>query len=218
VKHCRVDSWATRRGVPSECSVDLQTGNFAVINANSSSILIYAKASGSPKSYADPNLIFAFAGYDDAGNLFVDGLENGKFGLAELPSRGETFKQIKLSQTIEAPGSIQWDGKHLTIADFGTTGPYSTSVLYRITVANGRAKKVGTTRLNEGPVVYGVPFVQTWIAGNRIIGMTGPYLCASQCGGAGIVYAYPQGSNPLECVGGCGNLIDPTGVTVSLPP
>jgi hypothetical protein len=46
-----------------------------------------------------------FCGYDNHGDLFVDGKDsNGAFVLAELSKGSQTFTVIAVSQSIVAPG------------------------------------------------------------------------------------------------------------------
>ena len=64
---------------PYSCAVDPVTGKLAVTNfndgpSNSGSVAVFENASGAPTVYTDPKMFFYyFCGYDDAGNLFVDG-------------------------------------------------------------------------------------------------------------------------------------------------
>lgn len=47
--------------------------------------------------------------YDNAGNLFVDGLYgNGYFRMAELPKGSSAFTTLSLNARVFA-GAIQWD-------------------------------------------------------------------------------------------------------------
>ncbi len=75
------------------CAVDPTTGNLAVLHDPPSSgpggISIYAHAKGKPAEYTTPNVFRVyFLGYDDKGDLFVDGTDmHVAFELAELSSR-----------------------------------------------------------------------------------------------------------------------------------
>ena len=92
---------------PLSCSVDPKTGNLAVTNqslgSDAGSVSIYKRAKGSPKLYTASNIFFYyFCGYDDKGNLYVDGNTNhtNAFEFAELPAGGTTFKSITLGQSF----------------------------------------------------------------------------------------------------------------------
>jgi hypothetical protein len=196
-------------GFPTVCSVDVTTGNLAVISYSygsyATSVLIYPDASGSPEAYNDNGLYFSYAGYDDAGNLFVDGTKtDGSFGFAELPRGGSAFRTIKLNQVIEAPGSVQWDGKHITVGDF------SADVIYRFEISGTRGKKVGSTALGG----Y-TGFAQTWILNHAVIGVAN-FCSGIACDTAASIYDYPAGGIPLRIVPG--NVYFPggaMGITVS---
>ena len=111
------------------CSVSPTTGQLAVIGGYHSAyvtIYNYKPEKGGWKigrSYADAALSQEnFCGYDDLGNLFVDGTtSSGSFALTELPARGKTFITITVSQNITAPGGVQFDGLHLAVGDGGVT-------------------------------------------------------------------------------------------------
>ena len=107
------------------CSVDPTTGNlaaadFAGMNSTSGGVSIYADAQGTPTTYIDPGLYLVFSlGYDNKGNLFVDGetQTGGTFAFAELPKGSSAFTNLTLNKPIGTPGSVQWDGKHVTVGD-----------------------------------------------------------------------------------------------------
>ena len=58
-----------------------------------------------------------YCDYDNKGNLFVDGLTDGKFAFAEIPAGSTTFRNITLSQPIGSPGGVQWDWTHIAVGD-----------------------------------------------------------------------------------------------------
>ncbi|HEV3091051.1 MAG TPA: hypothetical protein VGX91_06340 [Candidatus Cybelea sp.] len=73
------------------CAVDPASGNLAVTDVQvkgPDGIAVFAHASGQPTVYIDPAMPSpASMGYDDQGNLFVDGntSRKGSFRFAELP-------------------------------------------------------------------------------------------------------------------------------------
>jgi hypothetical protein len=137
---------------PEGCSVDSTTGNLAVTNfyssSGSGSVAIYAKASGTPTLYSDPDIAeFRFCGYDDKGNLWADGANSSsQFAFAELPRGKSSLKNIPLKQTIEWPGGVQYDGTYVAVGDTDA------GKVYRI---DGKTRKVmqtitlGVTELNQ---------------------------------------------------------------------
>jgi hypothetical protein len=103
------------------CSVDPTTGNLAVTNASTyldgrGSVAIFTHAKGTPTLYTDPKMYYVyFCGYDDKGNLYIDGFPYGSYGFrfAELPKGKKTFTNITLTGgTIKYAGNVRWDGKY----------------------------------------------------------------------------------------------------------
>jgi hypothetical protein len=180
------------------CSVDPTTGNLAVTNNYNASVLIFEKAKGSPKRYSDSQMGEGeFCGYDDKGNLFVDGYASGSsFLLVELPKGRGTFRTIKVDKSIRKPGAVQWDGKYLAIGDFGT------GTLYRTTSAG---KVEGTVTLDSGVYVN-----QFWIQDSTIIG---PIPDGYSGRGKVRFWKYPAGGFPSKTLS---KFLEPFGVTVSL--
>ncbi|HKU81541.1 MAG TPA: hypothetical protein VJP76_05150, partial [Candidatus Tumulicola sp.] len=106
------------------CAVDPVTGDLAVSGASEgsgpSSIAIYRHAQkGTPTMVGTPNVFRVyFIGYDAKGDLFVDGTDmHVGFEFAEIPAGGKPAKAITLQQSINLPGAVQWDGKHLAVGD-----------------------------------------------------------------------------------------------------
>lgn len=193
---------------PEGCAVDPKTGNLAVTNfsgkTGNGDVAIYAGAKGSPQTYADPGIAnYRFCGYDDAGNLFVDGASSSAaFILAELPKGGSTFTGIPVQQKIGWPGGVQWDGKHVAVGDTDA------AVIYEIDAASG--KTAGTTQLSGADYVN-----QFWIAGavaRHKAARKTAVLAPSQDGNAGLgLYKYPAGGPAVWTIG----VQEPFGTTLS---
>lgn len=191
------------------CSVDPTTGNLAVTDLQSTSrsgngnVAIFVNASGKPKYYTDPAFHeYFFCGYDDKGNLFVDGLPYGKGTgytlFAELPKGGSTFKDFAVNAYVAGPGGVQWDGKHVAIGD-------QYSHVYEFNIDESKAILVGTTPLGDAKNVK-----QAWIQGDRII-------APNSVGGPGanvLIYKYPAGGEPIKTIKG---VEQPQGAAVSTP-
>ena len=151
---------------PAGCSFDSTTGTLAVANvisaAGAGNIALYANATGLPTIVSDPAIYLPYeCGYDNKGNLFVDGLtslpsEGGVFQFAELPKGSSSFTNITLNRKIKIPGAVQWDGTYVTVGDA------ETGAIYRTNGAGG--KVVGSTKL------AGTRFdFQSWIQGKTIV-------------------------------------------------
>jgi hypothetical protein len=184
------------------CAVDPTTGNlaagdFAGTNSTSGGVSIYADAKGTPVTYIDPDLYLVFAlGYDNKGNLFVDGEAKvgGGFAFAELPKGSSTFTNITLNQTIKTPGGVQWDGKYITVGD--ATG----GAIYQVQVSGSTGTVVGSTPLTDSNGVF-----QSFIDGKKVVG--------PNVYGANVMFwSYPTGGSPVKTLTG---FVDPFGSAVS---
>ncbi len=175
---------------PNGCAVDPKTGNLAVTNYDSTSfgpgsVSVYAKAEGDPTVYSDPSIHFMLcAGYDNKGNLFVDGGNpSGQFRFAELPHGKAAFKDITLDAPINSGGSVQWDGKNMTVADEG--GDLGPAAIYQI----AGSKTIGSTVLQGTGVVF-----QSYIDGNIVV-------APDYVNKAVKVFAYPDGGAQTDSIG-----------------
>lgn len=157
----------TTDGTPVGCSVSAR-GDLAVTNHATPSgpgdIEIWKNAAGYPKSYADPGDCYYLwpAGYDDVGNLFVESQTN----ICALMANGSALQKISFDQTIEAPNSVMWDGKNITLTDQRFNSGYSTGI-YRAAL-NGSAglKTVGSTILHASGSCVG-PVSQPFFVGRK---------------------------------------------------
>jgi hypothetical protein len=188
------------------CSVDPASERLAISGGGSGgrivSIFAYEPKRGwrFPKTYSVSGMTEgSFCGYDNEGNLFVDGItEGGSFELAELPKGASAFTIITLNQNINAPGQVEWDGKHLAVGDAGV----SPSIIYQFSISGSSGAEVGSTTLTGSKMVE-----QFWIQGKAVIG---PDFSPS---GTGVgFWPYPGGGNPDRTI----SLYDPFGATVSL--
>jgi hypothetical protein len=199
------------------CAVDPITGNLAVtsgsnISGGSGVVAIYAHGKGStPQFYSDTQMFAIYwCGYDDKGNLFVDGQPTSDgfgFQLAELPKGKKALVNIKLTGgTINFPGQVQWDGKYLLIGDQEAqqSGDPESSALYETTGATGKiVKKItlkGSTDVSEYEVLG-----STMLAPNALDGSLG--------GGDVLLYKYPAGGVATKKI--TGPFDDPIGLVVS---
>jgi hypothetical protein len=199
------------------CSVDPTTGNLAVADfwgpsEGIGNVAVYQNASGTPTSYSNPNIYYYYyCGYDDKGNLFVDGETQGSvFGLGELAKGGSTLQFVNIDQTIYLPGGVQWDGKYLAVGDQVAVKHNFTSTIYQFSITGSVATTVNTMVLTGSSQV-----AQFWIPrrhdgakrryGNRLIG-------PDQNGKNTLIWDYPSGGNPLVTISG---ETDPIGATLS---
>lgn len=192
------------------CSFDPLTGDLAVTNATGrsspGSVAVYSGARGSPVLYSDPEIdIYAFCGYDNHGNLFINGEDSSsKFELAELAFGSSSFESITVNRRV-GWGVLQWDGSHLTLEN----QPAPKGVIYRLAISGSNAKIVGTTRLLRWRVN---PEVLSWIYGGSVVAPDSPR--ARKVG----FWNYPRGGRPRLVASGFSDKDLLRGVTVSIRP
>jgi hypothetical protein len=192
------------------CAVDPTTGDLAATNpvgngGHRGNVAIFKNAKGKPKYFRDPDFSsYYFCGYDDEGNLFVDGQSQPGIGhtvFAELPKGSDKLSTISLNQYIELPGGVQWDGRHVAISD-----PKAAKV-YEFAIEGSTGTLVGTT-----PFGGAIDVLQFWIQGSKII---------APSTGAGLhnkvfIYNYPAGGNAIKKISK--GVFYPIGATVSEAP
>lgn len=162
---------------PFACAIDPTTGNLAVSNAatesgGNGSVAVYANATGTPTDYTNSIMTkMAFLGYDNHGNLFVDGGNpSGAFEFAELASGGYSLTNVVLDQSFEAAGGVAWDGKYVAVGD-SLLGD-----VYQFNITASGATEVGATDLADGAWVeqFTIPprkgSRKVLKQGNRLIG------------------------------------------------
>jgi hypothetical protein len=181
-------------GQPSSCAMDT-SGDLAVGNLANGEVVIFTNASGSGTVIATPLNEEYFDGYDNHGNLFADGFDNSGFELVELPKGSSTFEKITPSNTVEFPGSVQWDGTYLTVTD------QEADAMYQYTVSGTTATLKGTVSLSGSS-----DCAQTWIA-------TGVVYCADAGTNDGEVFKYPAGGSAIATFTGSFDL--PLGTVAS---
>ena len=165
------------------CSIDPTTGNLAATSTTTGHVLVFPDAQGPATVYTDPELSRSWAcGYDDNGNLFVDGWDSsGHFVFAELPKGSGSLTNINLNIPYAEPGGIQWDGRYVDV------GEVTSALIYQTTGAGG--KIVNTISIDTGSSIY-----QFWRKRSTVI-----VALSSQYVG---FYPYPAGGNPKKSLSG----------------
>jgi hypothetical protein len=188
----------TLSGASGSCAVAPTTGDLAVINTSGHDIIIFPGGSGSGTAYCTGMGSGYFDGYDDRGDLFVDGLTSGDtFGLVELPKGGSTCGIITLSQKIDFPGAIQWYDKYLAVGD------QDAGVIYHFAIHGTKAKEIGSTELGGSSDVVAF-YIQK------------PYVAGADAGNKDVeLWDYPAGGgSPVKVITGQFDL--PIGLIVSV--
>lgn len=183
---------------PDDCAVDPITGALAVANLSSpysgpGNITIYTH--GKRRVFRDPQIrYYLFCGYDNQGNLYLDGMSSGNFQFAELPKGGTSFVNITLDKHFRYGGAVQWDGRDVAVGD------YESHTIYQFAIDGSSGTKVGETRL--GGSDYPIGF---WIDGSKVI--------APNDDSTSVMYwKYPAGGTHTRRIGG---LHTPWGAVVS---
>lgn len=159
-------------------------------------VVIFKGAKGTGTVYKTPLTKEYFNGYDAKGNLFADGFgSNYYFGLVELPKGSHKFVTVTTSNSPEFPGSVQWDGKYLTVFD------QDTSETYQYTVSGTTATLQHAVQLTGAG-----DCAQTWI-------VKGLLYCGDAGNDDGAVYKYPAGGAPVATF--TGSFVLPLGVTAA---
>ena len=168
--------------MPSSCAMNTD-GDLAVgilDGPSSGDVVIYANASGSGTFIKTPLAREYFDGYDDKGNLFFDGFTAGSaFQLDELPNGSSKVQTITTSNTVEFPGSVQWDGTYMTVFD------QLANKMYQYKIKGTKAILKGTVSFSGSS-----DCAQTWIA-------TGVVYCGDAGNDNGEVFNYPAGGSPI---------------------
>lgn len=197
--------------IPSGCAVDPTTGNLAVTQEASGAgeVAIFPNEKEPATWYQAPELYtYGLCGYDNRGNLFVDGSGVESYYLAELPKGSSTFITYTLGSGLDAFGSVQWDGRHMSF-----TNP-TTDQVVRLKFGKTSFKVVGTTKITGWQNDYSGhwPYVQTWLQGATFIAQSSSL---AQLG----LWRYPAGGNARKTLAPfkSGN-VSIYGVTVSAVP
>jgi hypothetical protein len=200
-------------GYPEGCAVDPTTGDLAVTTYQSvnplgpGSLTIYANTKKHRvRRYTDPSFnAFLFCGFDDTGDLYVDGVNSGttQAQFAELRRGGTSLQNFKLDEDIVYPGGIQWDGSDVAVEDLAT------DVLYQVKVDGASGKVVGSTHFKGDHTTL---LTQFWIQDNTIILPYGKLTRSVRRVG---LWHYPSGGSPEKTLEPRGD-VELLGATVSL--
>jgi len=186
---------------PSSCAMstsgDLAVGILYASGAGGGDVVIFKNATGKGVAYTTPLDEEFFDRYDNKGNLFADGFTGNRsgFALVELPKGSTKFVKITASNSVQFPGSVQWDGTYLTVFD------QNANAIYQYTVSGTTATLKGTVQLQGSS-----DCAQTWI-------VKGLVYCGDAGNNDGEVFKYPAGGTPVATF--TGNFDFPLGMTAA---
>jgi hypothetical protein len=189
-------------GYPVGCAWNPKNGDVAVMNlfgldGAQGGVLIYPTGSKPPTEYTNPKqYYYNFGGYDNSGNLFLDGRESGVFVLSELAAGAKSAKTIKVTGAkIYFPGMVQWEpsSSELLVGD-QQCGDVNASCIYQLTLGTGGATVSGTTKLENAAGGSVCDLVQGVEADGEILGSDFEF-----CGytpSTTEIWPYPAGGTP----------------------
>lgn len=143
------------------CSVD-RNDNLAIaiqpLSSGPAKLCVWKAGKGPSKCYADYYCgTMQSPGYDDKGNLYVEGYSVLGPAVCELAVGTSVLKAVRVSGgNTGTGGGVMWDGKHLTLSNpmtlsnpnIGSRG--HTTSLYRVTESpSGDLTIIGTTVLHD---------------------------------------------------------------------
>jgi len=179
-----IATYNTAYNPPSGCSVDPESGNLAVVTGGY--VAVFPAGSKNPTSY-DTMLNAQYCGYDNDGNLFVDGFDGQSVGLSELPKGSDGFEMLSFEQNYGDPGQIQWDGKYLSYESQGKGKP----TILQFTVSGSSTKIVGQTLLKKVPNSLRL----SWIYEGSVVA---PYSVNGAHATLIGIWKYPKGGAPTN--------------------
>ena len=190
------------------CSVDPETNNLAVtFTGSDTDLAIFANEQGTPTQYTT-HIGAMYCGYDDNGNLFIDGLNDQKPAFAELPKGSSEFTVLSIPESVGAPGQVQWDGKYITYESYDQTRQ-----VFQLSISGSEAEIVGSTKFKSMPKRS----YPSWIYSSSVIV---PYNIRGIRANVIGVWKYPKGGRPIKTIRKFPTFkkrtIDFAGVTVSV--
>jgi hypothetical protein len=175
-----ISSLSESTGEAAGCSIDKKTGNLAVSILPDGDVVIFTGATGTGTTVADGLDETYFVTYDGSGDLFADGItEEDTVGVVEMAAGSSSFKAVTLSNSIEFPGGMQFDGKYVTLND------QDAHAIYQYTCASDSCSLEGTVSLSGAG-----DCVDTWIAKSIVY-------CPDAENEDATVYKYPAGGSSI---------------------
>jgi hypothetical protein len=175
--------------IPVGCAIDPTTGDLVATSISNGQVVIYKKASGTGTASQTPLIEAFFAGFDNKSNLYVDGFNSGgTFGFVELPNGSNSWETLSTSNSVEFPGSVQFDGTYITVGDqeahniYGYTC-HGTSCTLKRTVTLSGSSNCDQTWIAKGYVICGTAIVK-YPAGGIIAHLRAPSSGFSELSGS----------------------------------
>jgi hypothetical protein len=125
------------------CAVDPQTNNLAVVfESSGGDVAIFPNEGGTPSVFSS-QIASIYCGYDNSGNLFVNGFSGQHYQFSELPKGSNVFTKLSISDSVGTPGQVQWDGQYITYEGVDTKN----TIISRLSISGSTANIVSQTPL-----------------------------------------------------------------------
>lgn len=198
----RLENELTEKAYPVSCAVDSATGELAVTNQIGESgaagnVALYNSGT-SPTTHSTPKVFYYnFAGYDAAGNLFIDGrTARGAFALMELAKGSSTIQIVKVKGgKIYFPGMVQWNvsANDLVVGDQSCGNGYA-SCLHTLSLTGLKATITSTIALQNSGGGKVCDLVQGDIYDGQLFGSD--YDFCGSLPSTTYAWSYPAGGAP----------------------
>jgi hypothetical protein len=169
------------------CAVDPKSNSLAVIfNGSGVDVAIFTNEQGTPTLFGS-HLVSSYCGFDNKGNLFVNGTHYQQPGFAELPKGATQFTELSIPSSVGLPGQVQWDGSYITYESSDQTRQIS-----RLSISGSTATVIGTTKLNIRHRSSA-----SWLYGSNVVV---PYNIRGERANVIGIWKYPKGGNPKKTI------------------
>jgi len=228
-------TFTTTNGYADGCSVNSH-GDLAVTDYYTKSgpgqVCIWKRGKGAATCYheasfgdSDKCYYMSPAGYDDKGNLFVEGEDVNRLStlvcalLKHSTTHPSKMVTLSFNVAINSPSSTMWDGKYITLSDEDANRDFEVGI-YQATLSGSTLTEVGETVLSQS---YYNSTVQQFVVGEKntpvnrqqgetVVGGAAAYSSSSFIS----FWHYPDGGNSYKYIGTPGFVA--TGVSVSIAP
>jgi hypothetical protein len=147
---------------------------------------VFSNEQGQPALY-NSGLDSTYCGYDNSGNLYVNGYNGHIPGFAVLLHSQSQFEQLSINGSVGNPGQVQWDGTYITYE----SGSRGKTYISQIQVSGSSANIVGTINLTG---IHRWPYA-SWIFNNHVLV---PYSNRGTVAKQLSQWQYPQGGKPAR--------------------
>lgn len=190
------------------CSVDkrgdVAAGIFQTQSGGQGDVEVFPHGGGTPERFTSNDCYFDWPpGYDDKGNLFVEGLNGSTPHVCELRAGSSVLRTLTTRVPLGYPGSVMWDGKYIALTDQNYQKSNHTAI-EGVVEDRGVLDAVNIAILNGACVSGFSAVMQPFLVGLRntpnntvvadaVVG--GDAWCNRFASGTDIWY-YPAGGNP----------------------